>query len=68
MLKRLKQVKEENKALHQVMKISQVKGFSSALIYESDLRTKFYTGLPIYSVFTALVTSPTQNGKHATVA
>ena len=53
----LKQVKEENKALRQeVMKMFQVKGFSSALIYKSDSRTKFYTGLPIYGVFTALVT------------
>ena len=53
----LKQVKEENKALRQeVMKMSKVKGFSSGLVYESDSRTKFYTGLPVYGVFTALVT------------
>ena len=43
-----KQVKEENKALRQeAMKTSQVKGFSSPLIYESDSRTKCYTELPV---------------------
>ena len=50
-------MKEENKALCQeVMEMFQVKEFSSASIYESDSRTKFYTGLPANGVFTALVT------------
>ena len=51
----LQQVKEENKALRQeVMKMSKVKGFSSGLVYESDSRTKFYTGLPVYGVLLRL--------------